>query len=159
MRCVQMSFMRDLKQSSRRASSALMKRYIVFVLLALLTFLTTTCNRVGTTADAIPRTAASPAGGARSEATPRALPEQRRGTFTPPKGFVPDERTAISIAVAVWTPIYGKEQIDSEKPFKASLKGGVWTVTGTLPEGFDGGTAIAEISQESGCILRVIHEQ
>jgi hypothetical protein len=72
---------------------------------------------------------------------------------------VPDEQTAISIAVAVWAPIYGRKQIESEKPYKASLKEGIWTVTGTLPEGYVGGTAIAEISQESGCIVRVIHEQ
>jgi hypothetical protein len=85
--------------------------------------------------------------------------ETRRASFKPPKGYVPDEQSAISIAVAVWTPIYGREQIESEKPFKASLKEGVWTVTGTLPEGYNGGTAIAEISQENGCILRVIHEQ
>jgi hypothetical protein len=86
-------------------------------------------------------------------------PETRRASFKPTKGYVPDEQTAISIAVAVWAPIYGRKQIESEKPYKASLKEGIWTVTGTLPEGYVGGTAIAEISQESGCIVRVIHEQ
>ncbi|HUQ30996.1 MAG TPA: YbbC/YhhH family protein [Pyrinomonadaceae bacterium] len=94
-----------------------------------------------------------------NQPTPAKSPARRAGTFMPPKGFVPDEQTAISIAVAVWSPIYGREQIESEKPFKASLKDGVWTVTGTLPEGYNGGTAIADISQETGCILRVIHEQ
>jgi hypothetical protein len=74
-------------------------------------------------------------------------------------GYVPDEQTAISIAVALWIPIYGKEQIEKEKPYKAVLKNGVRTVTGTLPEGYDGGTAVAEISQDTGCIERVIHEQ
>lgn len=80
-----------------------------------------------------------------------------RTSYQPKNGYVPDEQTAISIAVAVWIPIYGKEQIEGEKPYKATLKNGVWTATGTLPEGFDGGTAVAEISQDSGRILRVIH--
>jgi hypothetical protein len=82
------------------------------------------------------------------------------GTSIPPeKGYVPDEQTAITIAVAVWTPIYGKSQIEKEKPYRAKLSNGVWTVTGTIPDGYDGGTAVAEISQEDGRILKVIHYQ
>jgi hypothetical protein len=80
-----------------------------------------------------------------------------RNSYKPKKGYVPDEQTAIAIAVAVWIPIYGKEQIENEKPYQASLKDGVWTVTGSLPKGFKGGTAEARISKDSGCILRVIH--
>jgi hypothetical protein len=34
----------------------------------------------------------------------------------PKDGFVPNEQTAIQIAVAVWTPIYGKENIERQKP-------------------------------------------
>jgi hypothetical protein len=79
--------------------------------------------------------------------------------YKPKVGYVPNAETAIKIAVAVWIPIYGKEQIESEKPYIATLKSGVWTVTGTLPKGYVGGTAIAEISEETGCILRIIHEQ
>jgi hypothetical protein len=40
----------------------------------------------------------------------------------PPGGYVPDETTAIAIAKAVWIPIYGKEQIESEAPFVATPK-------------------------------------
>jgi hypothetical protein len=36
--------------------------------------------------------------------------------FKPPVGYVPDDVTAIKIAVAVWEPIYGKKQIADEKP-------------------------------------------
>ena len=82
-------------------------------------------------------------------------------SFTPQNGYVPDEQTAIAIAIAVaaWIPIYGKAQIEKEKPYKATLKDGVWTVTGTLPPGYDGGTAVADIAQTDGRILRVIHYQ
>ena len=77
----------------------------------------------------------------------------------PKNRYVPDEQTAIAIAVAVWIPIYGRQQIENEKPYKAKLNNGVWTVTGSLPEGFDGGTAVAEISQEDGRVLKIIHYQ
>ncbi len=82
-----------------------------------------------------------------------------RANYKPKNGYVPDEQTAIAIAVAVWTPIYGKDKIENEKPYKAQLKNGVWTVTGSLPEGFDGGVAEADISKDDGRILRVIHGQ
>ena len=85
--------------------------------------------------------------------------ELPKDSFKPSAGYVPDEQTAIAIAVAAWIPIYGKAQIESEKPYGATLKDGVWTVTGTLPPGYDGGTAVAEIAQTDGRILRVIHYQ
>ncbi len=75
----------------------------------------------------------------------------------PPQGLVPDSKTAISIAVAVWTPIYGEKQIASQKPYRATLSGGKWTVTGSRPEGWIGGTAIAIISKSDGQVLRVSH--
>jgi hypothetical protein len=78
--------------------------------------------------------------------------------YRPPNGYVPDKKTAIAIAVAAWIPIYGKEMIEKEKPYKATLKDGVWTVTGSLPKpNMVGGTAQAQISQETGCILKIIH--
>jgi hypothetical protein len=51
----------------------------------------------------------------------------------PKGGFVPDAATAIKIAVAVWTPIYGARRIEAEKPFRAQLRDGVWTVEGFMP--------------------------
>jgi hypothetical protein len=81
----------------------------------------------------------------------------QKHSYVPPKGFVPDEKTAIRIAEAVWSPIYGEEQIQGEKPFVASLKNGVWTVQGSLPKGWDGGVAIAEIAKSDGRILRISH--
>ena len=77
--------------------------------------------------------------------------------YKPPQGYVPDAETAIRIALAVWEPIYGRKQIDSEKPYRATLKNGVWTVEGSLPPGWFGGVAIAEISASDGTILRISH--
>jgi NTF2 fold immunity protein len=85
-------------------------------------------------------------------------PASEKG-YAPAAGFVPDSQTAIRIAVAVWTPIYGERQIMSEQPFVATLANGVWTVTGTLPRGSLGGTAVAKIAKADGRILFVQHYQ
>ena len=77
----------------------------------------------------------------------------------PKGGYVPDAATAIKIAVAVWTPMYGEEQIASEKPYRATLSNGVWFVEGSLTTNYVGGVAEAEIARDDGRILRVIHGQ
>lgn len=84
---------------------------------------------------------------------------QSTPSYVPPNGFVPDAATAARIAEAVWIPIYGAEQIAKEKPFKATLKGDVWTVTGALSPDTVGGVAEANVSTRDGRILRVIHGQ
>ena len=78
-------------------------------------------------------------------------------SYVPPDGFVPDSLTAVRVAVAIWTPIYGEKQIASEKPYRAELRSNVWTVIGQLPPGHVGGVAIAEISKRDARILRVSH--
>jgi hypothetical protein len=78
-------------------------------------------------------------------------------TYMPPAGYVPDADTAIKIAVAVWEPIYGRDHIAQNKPFHATLKGGVWSVEGSLPKGWKGGVPEAEIAQKDARILRISH--
>ncbi len=126
---------------------------------ALIALAAIACGRKGAALTEVRYSTLPPVMSAMGEAQPGTSTDRQMGSFIPAKGFVPDEQTAISIAVAVWSPIYGKERIESQKPFKARLKDGVWTVTGTLPEGYHGGTAVAEISQENGCILMVTHGQ
>lgn len=77
--------------------------------------------------------------------------------YIPEQGYVPNEETAIKIAVAVWIPIYGEEEIESQKPYDAVLINEVWHVTGSLPEGWLGGFAEAEIAKNDGQILRISH--
>jgi hypothetical protein len=87
-------------------------------------------------------------------------------SYKPEAGYVPDSDTAIRIAEAVLAPVYGKNQIESERPFGARLKNGVWTVSGTLhcagakdsPSAYcTGGVAVVEISKDDGRILSMIH--
>jgi hypothetical protein len=84
--------------------------------------------------------------------------ETAEHNFKPKDGYVPNAKTAIKIAVAVWEPIYGEKQIAREKPYRASLDtNGVWVIESSLPQGMDGGVAIAEIAKDDGRILRVSH--
>lgn len=78
----------------------------------------------------------------------------------PKNGFVPDEVTAIKIAEAVATAQWGEKQISAERPFKARLRGSVWTVMGTLhPQGIPGGTAVVKLNKATGAVMFAIHQQ
>jgi hypothetical protein len=77
--------------------------------------------------------------------------------YVPDEGFIPSKEVAIKVAVAVWEPIYGAEKIAKEKPYRATLADGVWTVKGSLPKGNKGGVALARIAKKDGRILRVTH--
>ncbi len=85
------------------------------------------------------------------------LADESKHSFKPKQGFVPDEKTAIAIAVAVWSTIYCEKQIESEKPFHAAIKSGVWHIEGSLPQNVPGGVALAEISKDDAGILRISH--
>lgn len=78
-------------------------------------------------------------------------------SYIPVNGFVPDSITAVRIAVAVWSPIYGESQIRGEAPYHARLADSIWTVEGSLPRGYIGGVAVAEIAKRDGRVLRVSH--
>lgn len=80
-------------------------------------------------------------------------------TYRPPAGYVPDSEAAVSMAIAVLTPIYGKKDIDAEKPWHTGLKDGIWTVVGTFngPGAGGGGEAMIQLDKKTGAILFVGH--
>jgi hypothetical protein len=86
--------------------------------------------------------------------------------YTPSNGFVPDGSTAVRTAEAVLIPVYGETKIESERPFIATLKKGVWTVEGTLrcsdgkggfTEDCVGGVATLQLSKQDGRIISMVH--
>ncbi len=82
--------------------------------------------------------------------------------YKPREGYVPDSATAIKVAEAVLIPVYGKKKIESEEPFTAKLKDGLWTVNGTLhcPDGKEhcfGGVAEVKLSKDDARILAMSH--
>jgi hypothetical protein len=80
-------------------------------------------------------------------------------SYRPKEGFVPNQETAIKIAVAVWEPIYGKKKIAGEKPYKVNLQNGVWNVKGSLKHGLKGGVAEIEICKATAQIIRLSHDK
>ena len=80
-------------------------------------------------------------------------------SIAPVEGFVPNSKTAISIARAVWIPIYGETQINKQKPYQVVLENKKWIIKGSLPKGVPGGVAYAEIAKKDGRILRVTHSR
>jgi hypothetical protein len=77
----------------------------------------------------------------------------------PAAGYVPDEKTAIAVAVAIWNAQYGEKEIAAQKPYEAKLDAGIWHVMGSLPPEVLGGVANAEISKADGRIISVWHTQ
>ena len=77
----------------------------------------------------------------------------------PRAGFVPNEKTAVAIAVAVASALYGESRIHGQLPFRGRLRNGVWTVMGTVhPIGAAGGTAVIKLNQKDGKILFAVHQ-
>ena len=76
------------------------------------------------------------------------------------EGFIPDEKTAIKIAEAVWLPIYG-DSINEKKPFIATYdeEEDCWEVYGTLPENMRGGVPEIKINKSDGKIFYVNHDK
>jgi hypothetical protein len=86
----------------------------------------------------------------------------------PKRDYVPNSETAVAIAEAVFIPVYGRKHIESERPFRATLKDDVWTVAGTLycpdrkPQtdkltSCFGGVAVVKISKLDARIISMTH--
>jgi hypothetical protein len=84
--------------------------------------------------------------------------QPKGGSFRPPTGYIPDKETALTVAIAVLTPIYGKELVDREQPFRVTEKKGVWVITGAPPPAL-GGVAEIHISRQTGEILFLMHSK
>jgi len=79
--------------------------------------------------------------------------------YVPPRGFVPDAKTAVAIARAVLIPVYGEDTIRGEEPLIANRHGEEWYVDGTLqcaPHCL-GGTVFVAISARTGAIITMFH--
>jgi NTF2 fold immunity protein len=77
--------------------------------------------------------------------------------YVPPQGVVPDQKTAIAIATAVLSPIYGARNIRQEHLFVEKIEGGVWFVKGKVSSTHKGGVAEIEIAKTDGKIVFITH--
>jgi len=81
-------------------------------------------------------------------------PTDAKPNYIPRQGVVPNKTTALRIAKAVLTPIYGKKAVEAEEPFVVTLKNGIWNIHGQERPRV-GGNLYVEISRKKGCILRI----
>jgi NTF2 fold immunity protein len=69
-------------------------------------------------------------------------------------GVVADKETAIRIAEAILSPVYGEKAIRGQRPYQVTLKDGKWTVDGTVAPDF-GGRFHTVILQSDGRVLEI----
>ena len=71
--------------------------------------------------------------------------------------LIPKEENAISYAEIILFELYGKEIIESEKPYQIHLIKDYWIITGTLPKGMKGGVFELVFDSWNGKILILEH--
>jgi hypothetical protein len=80
--------------------------------------------------------------------------------IVPDYGFVPDKKTALKIAKAVWMPIYGKKKQMWNK-YQVKLKDDIWYIESInmvhIFLGIHGGGPFIKIDKKDGTILNVSH--
>jgi hypothetical protein len=70
---------------------------------------------------------------------------------------IPDKQTAIAVAEPILFKIYGKGHILGEKPYNVSFLDGYWLLSGSLPEGYKGGTFLIILSEKDGRVIKLTH--
>jgi hypothetical protein len=71
--------------------------------------------------------------------------------------LIPKKENAIDYAENILFELYGKEKIESEKPYQIHLINDYWVMIGTLPKGMKGGTFELVIDSWNGKILILRH--
>ncbi len=71
--------------------------------------------------------------------------------------IVKESNTAIKIAEAILFDIYGKENIEEQKPYEKYLIKNYWVISGTLPKGSKGGTFLIIIDAKNAQVLKITH--
>lgn len=72
---------------------------------------------------------------------------------------VPTEDAAAQIHGAIASAVFGKEQIEKQRPYIPIRNGEFWVVYGSSPDNSPGGTAVTVIRASNGEVLRLLHEQ
>lgn len=70
---------------------------------------------------------------------------------------IKDSATAINVAEPILFSIYGKQNIVEQKPYEIYLIDNYWVISGTLQEGYLGGTFLIILSSRNGQIIRITH--
>jgi hypothetical protein len=80
-------------------------------------------------------------------------------SYVPKSGFVPNEDVAVKIAEAVLFNIYGRAQIEAQKPYQTTDTGEEWIIRGSISPNRVGGTFLIKISKTDGRVMLVTHSK
>lgn len=74
------------------------------------------------------------------------------------EGFIQNETIAVEYAKLLLFPLYGKNVIESEKPYKVKLlNGNIWNVSGSLQKGTEGGVFSILLNRNDGRVMYISH--
>ena len=71
--------------------------------------------------------------------------------------IIKDSVTAIKIAEPILFNIYGKQNIEKQKPYEIYLLENYWVISGTLPENYLGGTFLIIIDARNSQNIKITH--
>ena len=83
--------------------------------------------------------------------------ESQHNVIDNKKVIIKDSSTAIKIVEPILISIYGKENIESQKPYESYLIENYWVIGGTLPKDMDGGTFLIIIDARNSKVLKITH--
>ncbi|TPG33882.1 YbbC/YhhH family protein [Flavobacterium pectinovorum] len=71
--------------------------------------------------------------------------------------LIKDSVIAIKIAEPILFEIYGKQNIEKQRPYEIYLLQNYWVISGTLPEDYLGGTFLIIIDSKNSKIIKITH--
>ena len=71
--------------------------------------------------------------------------------------LITDKQTAINIVEPVLFKVYGKPNIENQKPYECYLIDGYWYVAGTLSKDSKGGVFEVVVSAKDEKIIKLVH--
>ena len=84
------------------------------------------------------------------------------GVYNKPEGIVPDAETAVRICEAILFPIYGENNVLSQKPYEViKVNNRYWFISGTLPKNanIEGGVFHIVLDKTDGKTCSLWHEK
>lgn len=71
--------------------------------------------------------------------------------------LIKDSLMAIRMVEPILYSIYGKDEIEFEKPFETYLIDHYWIILGSIPKGINGGTFLVVLDSRNCRLLKITH--
>src|SRR5438270_166931 len=71
--------------------------------------------------------------------------------------IIKETKVAISVVEPILFAMYGKDNIIKQQPYEAYQIDKYWIISGTLPNGYDGGTFLVIVDATNSKVIRLTH--